>query len=45
MMSFRGRKVEKWSLNEDHDPETFDIYMERVLPVKNASNHVAVLGK
>jgi hypothetical protein len=39
------RKVKKWSLNEDHDPETFYTYTERVLPVKNASNHVAVVGK
>jgi hypothetical protein len=39
------RKVLKWSLNEDHDPETFHIFTEKVLPVKNASNHVAVVGK
>ena len=41
------RAVKKWSLNEDHDPETFDIHTEilGVLPVKNASNHVAVVGK
>ena len=39
------REVLKWSLNEDHDPETFHIFTENVLPVKNASNHVAVVGK
>ncbi len=37
--------VKKWSLNEDHDPERSYIDSERVLPVKNASNHVAVVGK
>ncbi len=39
------RKVVKWSLNEDHYTETFFTYTEIVVPVKNASNHVAVVGK
>ena len=41
------RVVVKWSLNEDHDPETFytDAEILGVLPVKNPSNHVAVVGK
>ena len=44
---YSDREVKKWSLNEDHDPETFYIYTEilGVLPDKNASNHVAVVGK
>ncbi len=41
----RDRIVKKWSLNKDHHSETSSINTERVLPVKNASNHVAVVGK
>ena len=44
------REVVKWSLkrhrpNKRHRPETFHFFTEKVLPVKNASNHVAVAGK